>query len=76
MKRDFFKKDCEKIYISHEKYKDLEFLIQCHFEMLNRESLKYKDYNVESIMKLWIENYIEKLWSKWEEEQSNEETAY
>ena len=60
------KKDCEKIYISKEHYKALEFLITEHFNELNRQSLKEKNYNSEEIMKSWIEDYIDKLFKEYD----------
>lgn len=61
------KKDCSKIYISKDKYKVLEFLIEEHFRELNRHSLKEKTYNSEEIAKIWVEDYIDKLYKEYEE---------
>ena len=55
------KKNCEKIYVSKEHYKALEFIIGEHFNNLNRNSLKEKTYNFEEIAKIWIEDYIDDL---------------
>ncbi|MGL5352145.1 MAG: hypothetical protein ACRDA5_02320 [Clostridium sp.] len=63
------KKNCEKIYISPEKYGVLEFIIEEHFSELNRNSLKEKKYNSEEIAKLWVEDYIDRLYKKYEQEQ-------
>jgi len=58
------KKDCSKIYISKDKYAVLEFLIEEHFRELNKYSLKEKTYNSEEIAKIWIEDYIDKLYKE------------
>lgn len=59
------KKDCSKIYVSKDKYSILEFLIEEHFRELNRNSLKEKTYNSEEIAKMWIEDYIDKLYREY-----------
>ncbi|MCR2013770.1 hypothetical protein NSB31_29385 [Bacillus cereus] len=66
------KKNCEKIYISKDKYKVLEFLIEEHFRKLNRHSIKEKPHNSEEIMKIWVETYIDELYKKYEEHDSND----
>lgn len=62
------KKDCSKIYVSKDKYAILEFLIEEHFRELNRNSLKEKTYNSEEIAKMWIEDYIDKLYKEYEKD--------
>ena len=59
------KKDCSKIYVSKDKYSILEFLIEEHFRELNRNSLREKTYNSEEIAKIWIEDYIDKLYKEY-----------
>ena len=65
--KKFLKKDCEKIYISKEHYKTLSFLIEEHFSELNRKSLKSKEYEFDYIAKIWFEDYINKLFERWQE---------
>lgn len=65
MANNFKKKDCEKIYISKKHYDMFEFVVS-EFISDQRKNRVKNDFNftTEDIMKVWIEDYIEKSYDE------------
>lgn len=65
MANSFKKKDCEKIYISKKHYEMFEFVVAEFINNQRKNRIK-NDFNftTEDIMKVWVEDYIEKNYNE------------
>lgn len=65
MANSFKKKDCEKIYVSKKHYDMFEFVVSEFINTQRKDRIK-NDFNftTEDIMKVWVEDYIEKNYNE------------